>query len=102
MVYHETMKRSHKSDASVNVSTLKVHLGRYLRRIRQGEEVVVLDRQHPVAKLVPFSGEPGAIREVAPTRKWSDIFDLLEANDSRVAPSKLRKGTLQYLNEDRD
>lgn len=42
---------------SVNVAKLKNQLSKYLRFAKQGEEVVVRDRNMPVAKLVPFSAE---------------------------------------------
>jgi prevent-host-death family protein len=39
---------------SVNVAELKNRLSKYLRFARSGEEVVIRDRNLPVAKLVPF------------------------------------------------
>lgn len=40
---------------SVNVAQLKNQLSKYLRFARQGEEIVIRDRNLPVAMLVPFS-----------------------------------------------
>ena len=42
---------------SVNVAELKNRLSKYLRFARSGEEVVIRDRNLPVAKLVPFRAE---------------------------------------------
>jgi prevent-host-death family protein len=42
---------------SVNVAELKNQLSKYLRFARSGEEVVIRDRNLPVAKLVPFSAD---------------------------------------------
>jgi prevent-host-death family protein len=42
---------------SVNVAELKNKLSKYLTFARGGEEVVIRDRNLPVAKLVPFSAE---------------------------------------------
>ena len=42
---------------TVNLATLKAELSRYVRAARAGEEVIVLDRQTPVAKLVPYREE---------------------------------------------
>src|SRR6266566_1709503 len=42
---------------SVNVAELKNRLSRYLTFAKGGEEVVIRDRNLPVAKLVPFSAE---------------------------------------------
>jgi prevent-host-death family protein len=37
-----------------NISTIKSRLSSYLDRVKGGEEVVIADRDRPVAKLVPF------------------------------------------------
>ena len=39
--------------SSVSVSDLKARLSHYLREVRRGGEVQVLDRGKPVARLVP-------------------------------------------------
>jgi len=44
---------------SVNVAELKNQLSKYLRFAHGGEEIVIRDRNLPVAKLVPFSAEGG-------------------------------------------
>jgi prevent-host-death family protein len=38
----------------VNVTNLKAKLSHYLRLVRQGETVVVFDRDKPVAEIVPY------------------------------------------------
>ena len=38
---------------TVSISELKANLSRYIREVRRGGEVQVLDRGAPVAKLVP-------------------------------------------------
>jgi prevent-host-death family protein len=42
---------------SVNVAELKNRLSKYLTFAKAGEEVVIRERDLPVAKLVPFSAE---------------------------------------------
>lgn len=39
-------------------SQLKAHMGRYMKAVRAGGEVVVTDRGQPVARLVPFRAAP--------------------------------------------
>jgi prevent-host-death family protein len=39
---------------SVNIGTLRNQLSAYLQLVREGEEVVVRDRNKPVARIVPF------------------------------------------------
>lgn len=41
---------------TASISELKANLSRYLREVRRGNEVEVLDRGAPVARLVPPAG----------------------------------------------
>lgn len=41
----------------VGVRELRNHLSRYLDRVRQGDELVVTDRGHAIARVVPVEGE---------------------------------------------
>ncbi len=49
---------------SVNVAELKNQLSRYLAFAKEGEEIVIRDRNLPVAKLVPFSAEEASEEEL--------------------------------------
>ncbi len=40
---------------TVNVADLKNGLSKYLREVRGGEEILVKDRNTPIAKIVPLS-----------------------------------------------
>ncbi len=46
---------------SVNVAELKNQLSKYLTFAKSGDEIIIRDRNVPVAKLVPFSGVPAAV-----------------------------------------
>ena len=48
---------------AVSISDLKANLSRYLRDVRRGSEVQVLDRGTPVARLVPPVANDGGARE---------------------------------------
>jgi prevent-host-death family protein len=39
----------------VNVADLKNGLSRYLREVRRGEEILIKDRNVPIAKIIPLS-----------------------------------------------
>ena len=41
---------------TVNIGELKNQLSAYLQYVRRGEEVVVRDRNQPVARILPFHG----------------------------------------------
>ena len=45
---------------SVNIADLKNNLSRYLARVREGAELTVLDRDTPVARILPFAPRPAA------------------------------------------
>jgi prevent-host-death family protein len=49
---------------TVNVAELKNQLSRYLTFAKAGEEVVIRDRNLPVAKLVPFSARDASDDEL--------------------------------------
>jgi prevent-host-death family protein len=38
----------------VGIADLKAHLSSHLRKVRRGEVLVVMDRDTPVARVVPF------------------------------------------------
>jgi prevent-host-death family protein len=50
---------------STNIADLRNRLTHYLREVRAGEEVIVRDRQRPIAKIVPFTAESGSAEEIA-------------------------------------
>lgn len=74
---------------SVRIAELKSHLSAYLRRVKRGETVTVMERDTPVAQLVPLQashpslhvrrarGKIGELRLPPPLRMRSDIVKLL-------------------------
>ncbi|MBX3280493.1 MAG: type II toxin-antitoxin system prevent-host-death family antitoxin [Acidobacteria bacterium] len=54
---------------SVNIAELKNRLSQYLQEVRAGEEILVRDRQRPIARIVPFpqagDADPGMLRLAA-------------------------------------
>lgn len=56
----------------VGIADLKAHLSRHLRRVRGGRTLTVVDRETPIAQLVPYDPEaPLEVRRA--TRKPSDL-----------------------------
>ncbi len=53
---------------SVGIADLKARLSTYLRFVRRGETVVVLDRRTPIARIIPYRGQSRnlSIRKPAP------------------------------------
>ena len=59
----------------VGIADLKAHLSHHLRRVRGGRTITVMDRDTPVARIVPYGAEtPLEVRRA--TRKPSDLRDL--------------------------
>ncbi len=49
---------------SVNVAELKNRLSKYLTFAKSGEEIIIRDRNLPVAKLVPFTSDDASEEEL--------------------------------------
>jgi prevent-host-death family protein len=66
--YHVTMKK-------IGVADLKAKLSEYLRIARKGGEVVVMDRDQPIARIVPYS-ETGGLRIREPAGRYKRLGDI--------------------------
>jgi antitoxin (DNA-binding transcriptional repressor) of toxin-antitoxin stability system len=82
--YNDYMKRS-------SISYLKAHLSAELKAVQAGETVVVMDRDHPVARLVPLA-ESGGIEVREPLRSFG----------FQRPTSLVSGGSLEALLEDRE
>jgi prevent-host-death family protein len=89
--YLVTMKK-------VRIAEFKARLSEYLRSVRKGHELTILDRDQPVAVVTPIgAGGPGAlvVREpVTHYRKPSDV--------PMPPPLKLSVDAVALLLEDRE
>jgi prevent-host-death family protein len=65
------MKDSEKT--SIPMADFKAHLSRYIRDVRNGKPLTLLDRQTPVAQVVPYSEKPGKLAVRPATRKPSQV-----------------------------
>lgn len=43
----------------VKIGELRDHLSAHLRRVQRGEELLIVDRDRPVARIVPFEAAEG-------------------------------------------
>ena len=76
---------------SVRIAELKSRLSKYLRAVRNGETIAVLDRETPVAQIVPVrkgvalrirkpapgTPTPNRVKRPKPLKLDIDIVDLL-------------------------
>ncbi len=49
--------------SDVGIADLKAHLSEHLRSVRNGGTLTVLDRNTPIARIVPYAAEPLEIRQ---------------------------------------
>jgi antitoxin (DNA-binding transcriptional repressor) of toxin-antitoxin stability system len=57
--------------SDVRIADLKARLSEHLRVVRNGGTLTVLDRDTPVARIVPFSAQPLEIRKAK--RRFRDL-----------------------------
>lgn len=81
---------------TVNVGELKNRLSAYLQYVRNGEEVVVKDRNTPVARILPFRNADlseeeaqlvaeGKLKMPEKEMDWDEFFSLRKPSVSREA-----------------
>ncbi len=78
----------------VKISELKAHLSEYLRHVRKGHTVVVLDRETPVARLVPLEERASGLVVRPAQGRMKDL--------KLPPPLKTKIDIVALLREDRD
>jgi prevent-host-death family protein len=79
----------------VRIADLKARLSEYLRAVRRGETIAVLDRDTPVAQIIP-------IRDRAALRVRKPASDAPPPNRVRLPkPAKLNVDIVEFLLEER-
>jgi len=60
--------------SEVKIAELKSKLSEYLRSVRSGNEVVIKDRETPIARIIPYEKRPQrlVIRPAATSLKTAD------------------------------
>lgn len=59
--------------AEVGLAAFKAHLSSYLRRVRGGAELIVLNRDTPIARVVPIDQQPASLPVRQPVRRLRDV-----------------------------
>lgn len=67
--YHMTMR-------AIRIAELKTNLSRYLRSVRRGHTLVVLDRETPIARIVPYLRDPDGLVVQEPDGEHARIQDV--------------------------
>ena len=87
--YHVTME-------SVRIAQLKARLSEFLRRVRAGESLTVLDRSTPIARIVPWAAPPTPLSTRRPRTGAGRPCDV-----DLPAPPPLDLDVVEVLLEDR-
>ena len=67
-----TIRDQNKVMSKVGIADLKAHLSHHLRKVRGGRTLTIVDRNTPVAQIIPYDVEaPLEVRRA--TRKPSDL-----------------------------
>ncbi len=64
--------------SEVKIAELKAKLSWYLRSVQRGNEIVVKDRDTPIARVVPYSAPSSRLISTPPTKSWKEINKLLK------------------------
>ena len=90
----------------VDVADLKKNLRKHLKRVKDGKEIVIVERGRPVAKLVPFAEDRIGEQDLAfvgrakmrLSKKQLDVEKFLKMPAPRVSG----RTAVQALLDDRD
>ena len=62
----------------VRIAEFKSKLSKYLRSVQRGNEIVVKDRDTPIARVVPYRAPLRRLITIPPTRSLKDIDKMFE------------------------
>lgn len=80
----------------VRIAELKSRLSEHLRQVRRGESLIVLDRNTPIARVVPFDEKAGLLK-VRPPLPHSPKLQRIPL----PPPLRRHKDIVTYLVEER-
>ena len=77
--------------SEVRIADFKARLSAHLRAVRRGQEIIVKDRETPIARVVPYQSAPQRLAVRSATRSLREI-DRMFSSKPRVPA--LRPGLL--------
>jgi prevent-host-death family protein len=90
---------------SVGIREAKIDLSKILKRVKNGWEVVITDRGHPIAKIVPLVSENLPLEERVRRLEGQGLLRPVSKKNRRPLPPPLPvlEGAAQgFLQEDRN
>jgi prevent-host-death family protein len=79
----------------VKIAELKDQLSQHLRAVEKGAEVVVTDRDRPIARIVPFERGAEQVSYSLPLKDFAEI------RDRRRTPAAWKISSTELLLEER-
>jgi prevent-host-death family protein len=67
--YHETMK-------TVRIAELKARLSEHLREVKRGNALVVMERDTPVARLIPYVSDGQRLKITGPMGRYPSLREV--------------------------
>jgi prevent-host-death family protein len=61
---------------AIRIADLKAHLSEHLRSVRQGRSLTVLDRDTPIARLVPYRAQAEMLTIRRPSARSPALHDV--------------------------
>jgi len=88
--------------SKVGIAEFKAHLSEYVRAAQKGKEIIIKDRDTPVAKLVPIDGlrtaPPAIIRATRSMAEFERMID--EAPDPPRIPAEAIDRAIEETRKD--
>ena len=81
---------------TVKIADLKSRLSEHLRKVRAGGSMTILDRNHPIARLVPIEKTGSSLTVRLPLASAPKLQHV-----PLPPPLRLRKDVLTFLNQGR-
>ncbi len=74
----------------VKIAQFKSRLSQYLKAVRRGNEIIVKDRDEPIARVIPYKPPVQTLITIPPTRSLKDIDKI-----PVIRPKNLKPGDLE-------
>jgi prevent-host-death family protein len=95
---------------SVNIAELKNRLSAYLQRVRAGDEIVIRDRNLPIAKIVPLATTDVSAEELALVASGQLLLPSKKLNErafwaigaKQPVSAEIARGLADAVSEDRE
>jgi prevent-host-death family protein len=67
--YHETMK-------TVRIAELKARLSEHLREVKRGNTLIVMERDTPIARVIPYAADSRGLKVSAPLGRYPSLREV--------------------------